>query len=288
MQKVKQNIKSNKIRYSGRSSDYIAPSFARGCIGGCKYCYAARHYPDTFYKQTVISTNVDKIFNLIESHELDVIKPNQTHDRFITWDISCNSDFSSDMNHLDWVKIFDFFKNSNVHFATFATKFVNNKLLDYDADQKIRVRMSLMPEHIRSKFETNTSSIIKRIRFMNELINSNYEVHVNFSPVIYTETWIDDYIELFRIIDSELDDVVKQQLKAEVIFLTHNEKLHKFNRSQGFEYEHYLYNDLQEQKISSFGGNNLRYRVDFKSKLIDRFKELMHDYLSYCEIRYIF
>jgi spore photoproduct lyase len=289
MRTIEKVLKTKKVKYSGRSSDFILPSISQGCSGGCRYCYSARHFPESFYKQIRISLNIDTILESVVLTDTSFVeKPNQTHEKFITWDIGCNSDFSIDMQHTDWIKIFSFFKHSDKHFATFATKFVNNRLLTFDADKKIRVRMSLMPEHIRSKFEPNTSSTIKRIRFMNELIKSGYEVHINFSPVIYTETWLEDYVELFGIIDTELDDEVKKQLKAEVIFLTHNKKLHEFNMSQGFEYEYYLYNDLQEEKTSSFGGKNLRYRKYFKSILMDKLREIMQTHLSYCEIRYIF
>jgi spore photoproduct lyase len=45
--------------------------------------------------------------------------------------------------------------------ATFATKWVNTKLLDYVPENKIRVRMSLMPEKMRAILENGTSPIIK-------------------------------------------------------------------------------------------------------------------------------
>jgi DNA repair photolyase len=41
----------------------------------------------------------------------------------------------------------------------FATKWVNTKLLDYVPENKIRVRMSLMPEKMRAILENGTSPI---------------------------------------------------------------------------------------------------------------------------------
>ena len=35
--------KSMIIRPSGRSTDYISPSFGHGCLFDCKYCYMKRH-----------------------------------------------------------------------------------------------------------------------------------------------------------------------------------------------------------------------------------------------------
>src|SRR5688500_18149160 len=36
-------LKTQACKWSGRSSDYIAPSLANGCFGGCAYCYVDRH-----------------------------------------------------------------------------------------------------------------------------------------------------------------------------------------------------------------------------------------------------
>jgi DNA repair photolyase len=56
--------------------------------------------------------------------------------------------------------VFDFKKHPKLA-ATFATKWVNTKLLDYVPENKIRVRMSLMPEKMRAILENGTSPIKK-------------------------------------------------------------------------------------------------------------------------------
>jgi DNA repair photolyase len=38
--------KSMLIRESGRSSDYITPSFGHGCLLNCSYCYMKRNKPE--------------------------------------------------------------------------------------------------------------------------------------------------------------------------------------------------------------------------------------------------
>ena len=35
--------KTFKIRPSGRSTDFISPSFGYGCLYNCSYCYLKRH-----------------------------------------------------------------------------------------------------------------------------------------------------------------------------------------------------------------------------------------------------
>jgi DNA repair photolyase len=66
----------------------------------------------------------------------------------------------------------------------------------------------------------------ERIAAINDFVDAGYEVHVNFSPVILTETWQQDWTELFDQLDAALHPRAKAQLAAEVILLTHNEGLH--------------------------------------------------------------
>jgi len=44
LKKVKR--KAMIIRESGRSSDFITPSFGFGCLYKCSYCYMRRHLPN--------------------------------------------------------------------------------------------------------------------------------------------------------------------------------------------------------------------------------------------------
>jgi spore photoproduct lyase len=88
LQVVEKQLKTITIRYSGRSSDYIFPTLIQGCVGGCKYCYSARHSPETFYNEQKVSTNIDQIIKKVIEYPVNVVKPNQTHDKYITWDIS--------------------------------------------------------------------------------------------------------------------------------------------------------------------------------------------------------
>jgi hypothetical protein len=45
---------------------------------------------------------------------------------------------------------------------------------------------------------------------------------------------------------------------------------------------------IQEEKISQYGGNNVRYKHQFKSELIKRFKEVFVKHFDEEQIRYIF
>lgn len=78
--------KSMLIRPSGRSTDFIAPSFGYGCLFNCTYCYMKRHKPEGLD----IATNLKDILTAINNHSVfaEVEKPNQTHENYITYDIS--------------------------------------------------------------------------------------------------------------------------------------------------------------------------------------------------------
>ena len=140
VKKVKR--KTFKIRPSGRSTDFISPSFGYGCLYNCSYCYMKRHKS----KGLSVATNTEDILTEINSHAAFAIvdKPNQTHKKYITYDISCNEDFALHAKYHEWEKIFTFFKNHPVVMASFATKYVNPDLTTFDPQGKVRIRFILI------------------------------------------------------------------------------------------------------------------------------------------------
>lgn len=280
--------KSFKIRYSGRSTDYITPSFVFGCGYQCGYCYMRRHKP----KGWNYATNTGDILTAINNHvwTADVLKPNQTHNSLITYDLGCNSDMALHAKHWDWQYVFDYFKHHDLAMGSFATKYVNRDFLEYNPNGKIRIRFSLMPQLYADVLEPKTSLIIDRIKAINEFKKAGYDVHINFSPVIYTQDWLSWYKELFQLIDDIVDNEYKSSVLAEVIFLTHNKGMHEYNlQNKLYETESLLWQPgVQEYKTSQYGGKNIRYSTKLKSKLIEEFTELHDSVIKWNTIRYIF
>lgn len=279
------NRKSMIIRQSGRSTDYISPSFGHGCLYNCSYCYMKRNKPEGL----TIATNTNQILTEINNHAwfADVEKPNQTHEEFITYDISCNEDFALHLKYHDWKNIFKFFVEHPKAMGSFATKYVNNKLLEFNPNKKIRIRFSLMPELYRTKLEPNTSTIIDRIKAINTFIDNGYDVHINFSPVIVTTNWLNEYKILFELVNNNVKN--KDSVKAEVIFLTHNEDKHNFNLKNNLSGEDLLWNpSIQESKTSEYGGENIRYNHIYKSNFIKQWTDLHDEIIPWNTIRYIF
>ena len=279
------NRNSMIIRPSGRSTDFISPSFGYGCLYNCSYCYMKRHKPQGLD----IAKNTMNILTEINNHCMfaEVDKPNQTHNSYTTYDISCNEDFALHAKYHEWQTIFDFFKEHPVAMGSFATKYVNVDLLNYDPQGKIRIRFSLMPQSISDKLEPNTSKIIDRIKAINAFIDGGYEVHINFSPVVIYDNWLEDYEYLFQMVDNYVD--YQNEVKCEVIFLTHNENKHNYNLANNITGESLLWNtDIQENKVSQYGGKNIRYKHNLKAQYIKQWTDLHDRIIPKNEIRYIF
>jgi spore photoproduct lyase len=277
--------KTFDIRPSGRSTDFISPSFGYGCLYNCSYCYMKRHQPEGLS----VAENINDILTAVNNHAMFAVvdKPNQTHPELITYDISCNEDFALHLKYYPWEYIFDFFKEHPKAMASFATKYVNPKLLNYNPKGKVRVRFSLMPQEYSTLLEPETSSIINRIKAIDRFIEAGYDVHINFSPVIVYPGWLELYKELFELVDKEVRN--KSLVKAEVIFLTHNRKKHESNLLKSLTGEHLLWlPKIQENKVSQYGGENIRYEYKLKSKFITKWTELHNSILPWNTIRYIF
>jgi len=290
IQKIFQSTKTLHIRPNGRSADYITPNFIYGCMGGCRnsYCYVMRHN----YKSLYINENIDQILKLIDQHlgNLSTKIANQTDSVYWTYDIGCSTDVCLHWKHTNWLKVFEFFKAHPSAKATFATKYVNFKLLNFNPEQKIRIRFSLMPSNISKVLEAGTSPIIDRIKAVNIFIEAGYEVHLNFSPIVAYEGWLDDYTSLFEDLNQHINEQYKQFIKAECIFLTHNESQHERNIAlHRFESEALIWKtEIQENKISEYGGKAVRYKAGVKNNFIKRWSNLHDKLIPWNTIRYIF
>ncbi len=279
--------KSMMIRPSGRSTDFISPSFGYGCLYNCSYCYMKRHQPEGLS----IAVNENDILTAVNNHAFftPVDKPNQTHPTFTTYDISCNEDFALHAKHHKWKKIFQFFKDHSVAMGSFATKYVNADLLTFNSEGKIRIRFSLMPQKMADIHEPHTSKIIDRIKAINTFIKAGYDVHVNFSPVILYKNWQKDYEQLFKSLNTIVEEEYKHKVLAEVIFLTHNQDKHFRNLEKHPKTEKHLWvPEIQETKTSQYGGKNVRYKAKLKQKFINQFIELHDSIIPWNTIRYIF
>ena len=302
------NLKNLHIKPNNQSADFISPPFAVGCEAACSYCYVGRHRD--FGNPLFISENVDDIMDVILDHHAEQppkypTYSNQQDEWSWTYDIGENTDMLS-VNNIEMTEhiirqILCRDANIKLTMATkLATKYTVNKLAKYGKlvrHYKARIRVSLMPQTLADVIEVGTARIIDRIKAIRELYKLNYEVHVNFSPIVMYggNQWMQDYIDLCKLIDKELGDdyigsKVKQQLKCEIIFLTHHEKLHNHNLLWNEEAESLLWTpDIQEYKTNNRGSSDiLRYKMPLKKQALTIFKAILAKYLPYCTVRYSF
>lgn len=285
MRIIRQKTKTLKTKDNGRSSDAVSPNFVYGCLGGCmkSYCYVGRYNNDKVYINENVDQILESIYDWVEPRQWPRI-PSQTDDDLYVIEIGCSTDIPLHLKHYDWQVVFDFFNDYYKAKSTFATKYPSllvSKMGSYDLDsKKHRVRVSLMPQTYSDILEPGTDSINARIDSIPRL-QEQFEVHINFSPIIYTDGWLDEYQKLFeRLYVNHID------VKCECIFLTYNEIQFK-NNSQ-------IVNDLcwkpeiQENKDSQYASGNIRYKWQLKNQMISDFCELYSRYFKRSNIRYIF
>lgn len=283
MKIIKQKTKTLKTRDNGRSADCISPNFVYGCLGGCmsSYCYVGRYNNDKVY----VNENIEQILHSIDEWMMTKVwpkVPNQTDDLYYTVDIGCSTDVSLMLKHYDWQRVFNYFNNSQTAKSTFATKYptrFNTEAYNLHPN-KHRIRVSLMPQVYSDILEPNTDLIHDRILCIPKL-QEKLEVHINFSPIIYTEGWLEEYRKLFKQLKSQNID-----LKCECIFLTYN-KVQQERNTDGVN--QLLWRpDIQESKDSQYAPDNIRYQWKIKNTMVEQFKKLYSEYFHPSNIRYIF
>ncbi len=283
MKIIKQRTKTLITRDNGRSSDAISPNFIYGCLGGCmkSYCYVGRFNHDKVYINTNTDQILDSVYKWMGQKPWPKV-PNQCDDTYYVIDIGCSTDVALMSKHYDWQDVFNFFNYTFMLKSTFATKYPTM----FDPEDyvlmpgKHRIRVSLMPQKYSNVLEPNTDLISNRIQSIPRL-QKYMEVHINFSPIIYEEGWLNEYRKLFEEVKAAGIDV-----RCECIFLTYNNVQHERNSP--------LVNDLcwkpdiQEAKNSQYAPDNIRYEHNLKRKMVEDFIKLYSQYFDPRNIRYIF
>lgn len=283
MEIIKQKTKTLTTRDNGRSSDAISPNFIYGCLGGCmkSYCYVGRYNHDKVYVNENFLPIIASVDAWVQKQPWPKV-PNQVDQTYYTIDIGCSTDVALMHKHYDWSLVFEYFNITPKAKSTFATKYpsmFNPGFYDLDPI-KHRIRVSLMPQIYSDILEPKTDLISDRIQSIPKL-QEYMEVHINFSPIIYTEGWLDEYRKLFEEIKA-----AGINTKCECIFLTHN--IHQHERNNQAVRDLLWRPDIQESKDSQYAPDNIRYKLDLKKQMVRQFTALYTEFFDPANIRYIF
>jgi len=227
-----------------------------------------------------VNNNVDNIFNSVVEWEKDYIKvPDQQDPVYVMCDVSCNTDLVLMQKHMpislhDYLKMYDEHPRLN---STMATKYPGLLKLDVNHfNKKPRVRVSLMPQVFSNILEPKMSSILSRILDIGRLMKLGWEVHVNYSPVVFYHGWQEEYDDLFSQVKT-----LHKDIKCEVIALTN----HKLQMQKASIAAQHLMKYSSEIKNKQ---GIMRYPLSFKSKFLEQFKQIYAQYFPLNTIRYIF
>lgn len=273
-----QKTKTLDTKDNNNSANCIAPNLIYGCFGGCvsTYCYMSRYNGERVF----VNTNVDDIFQSVVEWEKDYTKvPDQQDPIYTMVDIACNTDLVLMQKHLpepliDYLKRYDDHPRLN---TTMATKYPSLLKLDVrHFNKKPRVRVSLMPQVYSDILEPKMQKISDRILDINRLKDLGWEVHCNYSPVVFYPGWEAPYDELFKEVKQHAGEN-----KCEVIALTN----HARQMARSSESAQELMKYSSEIKNSEL---IMRYPLSYKYKLIDKFKGIYKKYFDENTIRYIF
>ena len=273
-----QTTKTLKTKDNNNSAYCIAPNLIYGCFGGCvdTYCYMSRYNG----RRVFINQNVDDIFNSVVEWEKGYTKyPDQQDPVYTMVDIACNTDLVLMQKHMpeplhDYLKRYDEHPRLN---STMATKYP--KLLKLDVlhfNKSPRVRVSLMPQKYSSILEPKMQPIKSRIHDINRLKTLGWEVHVNYSPLVFYPGWKDEYNNLFKKVKK-----IAGENKCEVIALTnHHNQMTKATP----EVQEIMRRSCEVKNKSGV----MRYPIKHKTRLLNEFKDIYSQHFNINTIRYIF
>tara|TARA_B100000900_G_C20572892_1_gene714064 strand:+ start:334 stop:1167 length:834 start_codon:yes stop_codon:yes gene_type:complete len=273
-----QTTKTLTTKPNNNSANCIAPNVIYGCMGGCvnTYCYMARYNG----KRVYVNKNVDQIFKSVVEWEKTFVKvPDQQDPIYTMVDVACNTDLVLMQRHMpeplhDYLKRYDDHPQLN---STMATKYPNLLKLDVNHfNKKPRVRVSLMPQIYSDILEPKMQKISGRIVDIDRLKDLGWEVHCNYSPLIFYPGWKEEYNTLFRVV-KEIAGVNK----CEVIALTN----HRNQMAKATPEAQELMRRSSEIKNHS---GVMRYPIQHKTRLLSEFKEIYKKYFPLNTIRYIF
>ena len=279
--KLKQNLiigirKTHKFVPNKKISDFLVPYTSSGCTAMCLYCYLVCNYNKCSYLRLFVNREqmLDKI-----------IKTSNKSEKDLTFEIGSNSDLileNSITNNLEWT--IPKFAKEEKGYLTFPTKFdMVEPLLNLDHKGRIIIRLSVNPEEIIKKVEFGTSNLENRIKAINKLKRSDYNVGILIAPIVLIDGWRMQYLELIKYLKDTLSEDVKKDVFFELIFMTFSYVHTKINE-EAFPNAINLYN---RDKMTGRGKGKYIYKKEIRMEAEEFLRETMKEYFPDNRIIYI-
>lgn len=296
---------------NGNSTDFLTGQMmTQGCSYGCTYCYTERHYVNNYPKLywdiyrvvDMVKHTMDNIshyrekFNSLIHKDFEKYRDHQ-HGDWVTFDLGCDSDCVLDNNltaHDEYpghiVDIMNQVSNIEGAKTSFATKSsAFDKILSgVIRPEHHRIRLSIMPEHHRRILEINTAKIESRLSAINLLVEKGFEVHINLSPIVVTNKFIEEYTQLLNLINDRLSDKAKKQMAYEIIFLTHTVNQFEMVKAYAPKAHKMMVEGPLELVPKPNKTHVLSYSVADKKSLKTALKNMMALITPYARIRYCY
>lgn len=269
--------KTHKYVLNYKISDYLVPFTSSGCYAMCMYCYLVCNYNKCSYLRVFVNQKeiLDKL-----------IKFSNNSSKEYVFEIGSNSDLLLENIVTENLaqNIEYFLTNAKNGKLTFPTKFKYiEDLLNISDKSRILPRMSLNPQRIISSVEFKTSSLNERINAINRLVDSGYKTYILIAPVIITENFKQDYLELVKVMKDKLSKRASENITFEVIFMTYS-YIHRKINEEAFPNAINLYN---KELMTSRGIWKYHYSDKIKNEAKNYIKELLTSNFNNCVIKYI-
>lgn len=296
---------------NGNSTDFLpGVMMTQGCGFGCTYCYTERHYINNYPKLYAdvysLVSMIQQTMNNLEPYRTKMLSlthrdfecyRDPKHGDWITFDLGCDSDCVLDnqltahdgfSGHVvDIMNQVSLIPNAKTSFATKSAAF-DCFIKGIERPSHHRIRLSLMPESHRRILEISTAPIMDRLLAVNALVDCGFEVHINLSPIVVTDRYVEEYRELLQLIDSVLTPEAKAQMAYEVIYLTHT--VEQFSMVQAYApMAHAMMTQGVLPLVPKPNKKNvLSYSSHDKKRLKSQLREMIDQITPYARIRYCY
>ena len=169
------------------SCGYYILNIGFGCVYDCTYCYL-QHY--TNFPGIILPVNIQDMLNKLSG----ILKEYKKVLRIGTGEFTDSLILDDIVPYTKY--LIEFFRNQN-HFFELKTKSVNiNNILEIESSPNIVISWSLNTPSRIKKEEHYTPGLKDRLESAKKVIEKGYKVGFHFDPIIYYDSWENEYKEI--------------------------------------------------------------------------------------------